>query len=377
MKICLIGNLESVHIQKWVNYYLDLGHEVHIITDFPDEKIKNENLKVHQIKKLQSRNLVIFYINMLINVVYINYLIKKINPSIFHAHFVLFYGLYGVLTPFYPMIITVWGSDILRLPKESIMAKHMVNYALKKADKVVTTSEFMKTYLVNEFQLMKEKVVRIPWGINIDIFDKRYTKNEQELKESLQIKDNEIVVISNRVIFPIYNIDKIIESIPHVLKSNPNTIFLFIKGYVTSDFEDEMKLKAKTLGITKNIRFISKNLTSKEMANYLNISDIFISIPKTDQFGSSVIEGMACGLIPIVSNIEVYYQYLSNSNALFVDPDNPVDIAEKINYCIENPEIKEEFYKINRKIIEENENWDINGQKIIDLYEELALGKLK
>lgn len=375
MKICLIGNLESIHIQKWVNHFLDSGHEVHIITDFPDGKISNENLKIHQIKKANlSRNFFAFYIKLFVNVIHINFLIKKINPDIFHAHFTLFYGFYGVLTP-RPLILSVWGSDILKLPKESMISKYIVNYTLKKADKITTTAEFMKSYLINEFKVQEEKVIRIPWGININIFNKRYTKKERELKEYLKIKDNNTVVISNRVLFPYYNIDKIIKAIPHVLKSNSNTIFVFIRGYVTSEFEDKMKLKAEKLGVTKNIRFISRNLTPEEMAIHLNISDIFISIPKTDQFGGSIMEGMACGLIPIVSNIKVYYQYLSDINALFVDPDDHIDLAEKIIHCIENPNIKVKFYKINRRIIEENESWDINAQKMMNLYEEFTLEK--
>jgi len=108
------------------------------------------------------------------------------------------------------------------------------------------------------------------------------------------------------------------------------------------------------------------------MAIYLNMADVFISIPKNDQFGSSVMEGMACGAIPIVSSIKVYYQYLKDEvNALFVDPNNPREIAEKIVYCIEHPEIKESFYAINIKIIAEKEDWNKNAKKMEKLYEKL------
>ncbi len=83
-------------------------------------------------------------------------------------------------------------------------------------------------------------------------------------------------------------------------------------------------------------------------------------------------EGMACGVIPIVSNIKVYEQYLKNEiNAFVVNPNNPKDIAEKINHCIKHPEIQNRFYNINKKIIEENENWDENSKKMMMLYKNL------
>jgi len=97
-----------------------------------------------------------------------------------------------------------------------------------------------------------------------------------------------------------------------------------------------------------------------------------VSIPKTDQFASSIMEGMACGAIPIVSNIEAYKQYLvDGKNAFFVNPDSQKDIAEKIIYCIEHPEIRDNIYRINKKIVEENEDWDKNAIAMEELYKKL------
>ena len=136
--------------------------------------------------------------------------------------------------------------------------------------------------------------------------------------------------------------------------------------------------KAKKLGVADNIRFISRLLTPKEMAVYLNMADVLISIPKTDQFGSSIMEGMACGVIPIVSNIGVYKEYLTDGDtAFFAKPDNPEEISEKIIYCIEHPELKEKFYKINRKIIEEKEDWNKKAKKMEELYENLLRGTIQ
>jgi len=70
-----------------------------------------------------------------------------------------------------------------------------------------------------------------------------------------------------------------------------------------------------------------------------------------------------------VGNLEVYRQYLADGiNALFVDPDNTSNIADKIIYCIEHPELKKRYYTINRKIIEEKENWSKNAAKLAELY---------
>lgn len=108
------------------------------------------------------------------------------------------------------------------------------------------------------------------------------------------------------------------------------------------------------------------------MAVFLNASNAFISLPKTDQFASSIMEGMACGSIPILSNLSVYKQYLKDKeNAFFVNPDDPEEIASAVNFCIDNPSIREEFYTINRRIIEEEEDWSNNAKKMEELFEAL------
>lgn len=371
MKICYIANLDNIHTQRWVKYFTDLGHEVQIITDGSIEKF--DNAKVHKIRNMGNvNNIGSFFLNLLINVIRVNRLVNNFNPEILHAHSVLYYGFYGIFSFFRPFIISAWGSDVLRAPTESIIPKYIVPYSLKKADKILTTSPSLVDFLIDKFNLMPKKVIRIPWGTNTNIFHKKFTYEEEELKEKLKIPINETVILSNRHLAPHYNIEKIIEAISPVLKFHPETTFIFLRGYGTLEFEERMKVKAEELGVINNVRFISKSLTEKEMANYLNISDIFISLTKTDQFASSIMEGMSCGVIPILSDIEVYHYYLTNQiNTLFVDPDNPVDISKKICYCIENPEIKENFYKINKEIITKHEDWDKNALKMLKLYNDL------
>jgi len=104
MKICYLANADSIHTQRWVKYFADRGHEVHLI------------------------------INLLIEIIQIRKLIKKIKPDIIHAHYVADYGFHAALTNFHPFILSVWGSDVLVAPRRSYFIKMMVKYALNKSD---------------------------------------------------------------------------------------------------------------------------------------------------------------------------------------------------------------------------------------------------
>jgi len=362
IRLAFLANGKSVHTERWLKYFVGRGYDVHLIT-FTAQPIKG--VKIHELKYFGKSAYPLRIWN-------IKKTVKEVDPDILHAHYTSHFGVYGALTGFHPFIVSVWGSDVLRDPKESRIRRYAVSYALKKADFITTTAEFMKGYLVKTFGLPQDKILRVPWGIDLGVFQRGYLMQVRALKRVLGIKASAPIVISNRYMAPQYEIESIIDAIPYVLKSHSDTTFIFIRGHGSAEFENRMKLKAEKLEVADKTCFISKLITPGEMAVYLNMADVFLSIPKTDQFGSSVMEGMACGSIPIVTDIKVYYQYLRDGvNAFFVNPENPREIAEKIIYCIEHPEIKDGFYAINRKIIEKKEDWNKNAKKMGKLYKNL------
>jgi len=366
MKICYIGDATSIHVKRWTKWFVERGYEVHLITDRPDNI---EGVKIHTVRL--GRNPITF----LIEAMQVKKLVKKIYPDILHAHYVSSYGFFAAFANYHPFVVSVWGSDVLRDAKESFVKRMIVKYALTRANIITFTAKFMENYIAEEFGLPRSKMVRVPGGADLRIFHRGYEEEVKELRKKMGIKENSPVIISNRHMHPKYEIQSIIESIPYVIDEYPNATFIFIKGNGEEAYEKEMEKLVSNLGVKDNVKFISKHVSPNEMAAYLNLSDILLSIPKTDQFARSVMEGMACGVIPIVSDIEAYKQYLKDKkNAFFVNPDNPREIANKIIYCIKHPELKETFYNINRKIIEENEDWNKNAKKMEKLYEELIGG---
>lgn len=80
-------------------------------------------------------------------------------------------------------------------------------------------------------------------------------------------------------------------------------------------------------------------------------------------------EYMSAGLPVIASNIPLWQEIVMDSNCgICVDPLNAKEIAEAITYFMENP--KEGFEKgmNGRKAVKEKYNWDIEKQKLLNLY---------
>jgi len=365
MKICFVGSAKSIHMQRWVKWFAERGHEIHLISPNYEDI---EGVKIHLIGKKKEGSVTNFIRKMFQT----RKLVWRIKPDILHAHYAFGHGTFAAFANYHPFVVSVYGSDVLRDAKESKLKRIAITYVLKKADAVLHTAQFMEDYLHHKFKIPRDKIVRVPWGIDLNIFHKGYKEEVEKLREELGIGKDTVVVLSNRHIHPKYNIEKIVKAIPTVIREHPKTVFIFIRGDGDVHFENQIMELANALRVSDSIRLIKRFISPQEMAIYLNLSDIVISVPKTDQFSSSIMEAMACGAVPIVSDIEAYKQYLTDGkNALFVNPDNPIEISRKILYYIKHPDIKDMFYKINRPIIEKNENWEKNAFMMETLYRKL------
>lgn len=376
MKIMLLSDAASIHTVRWAQYFARRGHEVHLLSYNPFVDSPLEKINLHRLKHIRYIPVISTPLNLVLGVIQVRILAWKNQIDLLNAHYLSNFGIVGSLTGIHPFVASAWGSDVLRLSRNPSVRKFLVIFCMRVADVVTTTAIQTREYVINTFDLSPEKVVRIPWGIDLDIFHRGYTKEVNALKKTLGLNPGMPVILSNRTMREDYSIESIVDSIPKVLSNHPNAVFLFIRGYGTPEYVEKITSKAIDMGILKNIRIISQLVSPEDMAVFLNASNAFISLAKTDQFASSIMEGMACGTIPVLGNLSVYKQYLKDrENALFVNFDDSDEIAAAVNFCIDNPNIKEDFYIINREIIEREEDWSRNAKRMEELFEALLTGR--
>lgn len=93
---------------------------------------------------------------------------------------------------------------------------------------------------------------------------------------------------------------------------------------------------------------------------------------KVDTLATKVYEYMILGL-PVIVSCTPYAKRLTTEYkfGICVNPENIDEIAEKIIFLLNNPEIAKEMGQYGMKVVKEKFNWDSEGKKLIDLYEEL------
>jgi len=363
MRICFLSNARSTHTYRWIQYFADKGHEIHLLSyeEFPFKPV--ENLTMHRMNSVIPKNWSWFtFLTMFINSFNVKKLIRSINPDIVHAHYMTDYGLLGYFVHFHTFVLTLWGSDILVAPKETPWSKIMAKIILNSANLVTCDSNLVMNEC-HKYLKHPEKVEVILWGIDLSTFHEKKTDLKQH---------SNITIISNREFEPNYNIDSIIQSIPSVIEKYPSVRFILKNFYGTKG--PELRQFASSLNVTKYIEFVNKKMDYNELPELLYRANIFVSVPSSDSSSIALHEAMACGLAAIVSDVPANHEWITDGlNGFIVPVRNPEKLASSIIQLIENPELMQLFGERNAQIIRDRADREKHMSHMENLYKQLLV----
>jgi glycosyltransferase involved in cell wall biosynthesis len=342
MKICYIADQTSIHTQRWIKFFAKTGHDIFLIPHF-EVDLEIENITIlDKLPKLSYKSS-----NFFSTVRKAKSIIRKVKPDILHAHFVEQFGWLGALVDFHPFVLTAWGSDIYKLPYISKLGigKKFTQYTLKNADLLTAISEDLKKEMIR-LGTKKDNINIIHWGVELERF--KPDVNISELKQTLNINHNP-VILSNRIFEANFNIHVIIKAISLVLKKIPDAILLLQNpGGKLRDYIENL---IRNLGIWNSVRILPRYEYSEMPALYA-MSDLYVSVPSYDAACISLTEAMACGSIPIISELPGPMEWVKNDyNGKVVAVKDTEALAGAICNLIQNEDKRKLFINRNLDLI--------------------------
>lgn len=168
-------------------------------------------------------------------------------------------------------------------------------------------------------------------------------------------------MISTRGFLPIYNQKLLIEAIPLVLKENNDIKFILAgDGYLRGEAERMVDaLKAKN-----NVEFLGE-VNPTDVPGLLSHADIYVSTSLSDLTSTSLLEALACGVFPIVTDIPANREWIKDGyNGFLVPTDQPQVLASRIIASVRGREFRSKVCEINAKMVKEKASWDVNMGKM-------------
>lgn len=328
-KYLLFGDGTSPHLLKWAielnkHFNLYILSSTKFSPDFHNILADNQLFKLGFSPNIEGNNKKILFKTREVYKV-----IKKVKPQFINAHYLTSHGAIIAILKTLKLtksktIFSAWGSDILVTPFKSNAYKKITKFILKKGDIITSDSEYMSKIIRD---LGGKKIETFPFGL-----PKLPTVMIEEKDENL--------FFSNRSLEDNYNIDKIILLFSEICKTQKAKLVIANSGKNL----EKCTLLAQKLGISDNVDFVGF-LTSEEQNNYYKKAQFFFSIPTSDATSVSLLEAMAYGAIPILSDIPANEEWVTNNENGIIGTE---EIVVKINKIKKR---REEIFLQNREII--------------------------
>ncbi len=364
MRLCFISNPNSIHTRRWVNWFATHGHTVCLIADNPLQQ-SWENVPIYDLPARFSS----FKLKYLVWILWTRQILNRWNPDVVHAHRVNGAGWLGAFSGFHPFVVTPWGTDLYVHPYRSRWARGLARYVLTRADLVTADSADLARQ-AQFFGSEPQRTHLIQWGIDTSVF--HIGAPDPDLRAHLCL-NNGPVILSLRALAPIYNIETFVRAVAIVKAAWPQAVFILRDYNTDPDYKACVKGLIKTQALSDAIRWVGEKEHPEEIAGLYRLADIAVSTPSSDGTPVSVLEAMACGAAPIVSDLPSLREWITDGeNGLLVPKGDAEALAAATLQLLRQPHLREQFRQRNQEIIQARANQAVEMAKMETLYQHLC-----
>ncbi|MEM4330379.1 MAG: glycosyltransferase family 4 protein [Candidatus Bilamarchaeaceae archaeon] len=239
-------------------------------------------------------------------------------------------------------------------PMVSKLAQFLENFSAKKFDAIVCSTP-----------TIRDRFLKL--GCNaIDVANYPLLSEFKSINPDWSKKDRAVCYVGN--IVKIRGIFEIVEAI-----SLTKGVKLFLAGNFVEKKEFETIKKRKGWENVEYLGFIDRyHLASVFSKSIAGLVILHPTLNYIDALPVKMFEYMAAGLPVIASNFSLWREIVEgNKCGICVNPLNPKEIAEAIMYLINNTDVAKEMGENGRNVVFEKYNWEIESNKLIELYNSL------
>jgi glycosyltransferase involved in cell wall biosynthesis len=212
--------------------------------------------------------------------------------------------------------------------------KLLVRESARRADHVITVSEYSKRALVDTYGVSAEKITVTYEGAGKQFVPLDREKAREDLARKYGIHDRFILYLGR--LQARKNLARLVESyarvrksgLPHklVLAGKPDTLFQPVRARIR-----ELKLE--------NDIVLPGYVAAEDVPAFFNAAEVFVYVSFYEGFGLPIMEAMACGT-PVITSRGTSLEEVAGDSAILVDPMDEASIAEALKEVLSDAELR-------------------------------------
>ncbi len=367
LNLAFMGDVNSVHLRRWVSYFAARGHTVTMLV--PESKEVepglSEAISIERFSPFAVRGRVT-PAGLWRGRRSVRRAVARIDPDLLNAHFLTVHGWNAWMSGFHPYALTLWGSDVFIHPGKSRAGAALARLALRSADLVMVNSE---TLLAGALAIgappARTQVVQ--HGVDLARFEPGPAS--EALRARLGLTGRRIVY-SPRAITPLYRHQVVVEALALL----PSDVVVVMSCFrAQADELDRIRRRAAALGLTDRVVLVPE-FADSEIPDMYRLADVVVSVPASDSTAATLLEALATGAQIVAGDLPSVREWLweLDGPALVPVDDAPATAAALARALERDPEDRAELGRRARAIVESRADQAASLGRVEALYRDLA-----
>ncbi|HEY9827751.1 MAG TPA: MSMEG_0565 family glycosyltransferase [Stenomitos sp.] len=241
--------------------------------------------------------------------------------------------------------------------------------SIQSADLCFCVSDYWQKELAHQYKIEAMRVIN---GVNSDRFMLKPDGSEATLKQTLHLTGSPIY-LSVGGIEPRKNSLNLLRAFASILKVHPTAQWVIVGGATLFDYKsyrEDFFALAQALGVVVGESLILPGVLSDTHLTMLyRIANAFVFPSLKEGWGLVILEAIAAGLPILTSNQPPFTEFLTDNQALMVDPHSPTAIAQAM-LAISQPERARMLVRNSQPICEQY-TWERSATMHVEHYYKL------
>lgn len=351
MRIALVGDAGSINVRRWAEGLTSAGAEVHV---FSFVEAPSASFPVHRLHALRGVGRRASYV---LAGRQIRRAISTLDPTVVVGYYATGYGTIARLARRHPLVQVVAGNDVLVNPPGTL-THAIARRNLREADVVVAWSRPL-AIAAEAFGVPPQRIVVLPRGIPLDLFS----------QPEGGARDPHSLVVS-RALEAFYRHDVLIRAVSELEGLDLKLTFVG-SGPARRHLEE----LARSLGLDDRVGFVG-SVANDDLPAILRDHAIYLSACPSDGLSASLLEAMAAGLFPIVSDHPANGEWITHGENGLLVKGGASEFASAIRYVASHPSLLGAAATRNAALLRDRADLSRNSAKFVESFSRLAPGQL-